>query len=532
MDPKHERPALFRWLLAISAIASVVPLFCARHLPMSDLPEHVATMATLRHWNDAGWANRDYFEIAGIAETPYWLYHVSGAALSLVTGSAERANLVLLAAVGLAYPYALRSLLRALGRDERLALFGCALFWTQNLTVGLLNFVASVPLLLFGLALVARQVEAPARRRSVGLAAVAVAILYLHLSAFALFVVQAAVMAWLLPVPARTKPLRVELASRLRALPKQLSWLLPAAGCALMVSLAGRAGASASAGHSVHFTPRVELLRSLPGWIFDCFRSKVDDVLGWSLLTTLVVLVATSRPTLSVAERWRSRCVQVLFGVALAVYFMMPSWVGTYALLLDVRMSVFVALFAVLLPRPHAGLRGAAPLALAGTLSIAASINVAREVRAFEREEVGNFDALLSQLPHGRRLLSLNFEPRSSHVNANPFNYFGSYYRARYGGVASFSFNEVPHWPVQYRPDQRPPGQPASGVSWGNPCMFRNARDGVYFDYILVHGDRDPIAEAPAGPAWELIGSSRAFHMYRRVPGEVRSGDEDRSLCM
>ena len=50
--------------------------------------------------------------------------------------------------------------------------------------------------------------------------------------------------------------------------------------------------------------------------------------------------------------------------------------------------------------------------------------------------------------------------------------------------------------------------------------MFRNARDGMYFDYILVHGDRDPIAEGPAGPAWELIGSSRAFHLYRRVPHE------------
>jgi hypothetical protein len=54
----------------------------------------------------------------------------------------------------------------------------------------------------------------------------------------------------------------------------------------------------------------------------------------------------------------------------------------------------------------------------------------------------------------------------------------------------------------------------------------------MYFDFILVHGERDPIAEGPAGPSWELVGSSRAFHLYRRVPGEVRAGDEDRSLCM
>jgi hypothetical protein len=36
----------------------------------------------------------------------------------------------------LAYPYALRELLVALRRDQRLELFGSAFFWTQNLTMG------------------------------------------------------------------------------------------------------------------------------------------------------------------------------------------------------------------------------------------------------------------------------------------------------------------------------------------------------------------------------------------------------------
>jgi len=299
----------------------------------------------------------------------------------------------------------------------------------------------------------------------------------------------------------------------------------------MIVSAAGRAGAAATGDSSVHFTPRLELLRSLATWLFDCFRSKVGDVLGWSLVATLVVLIVSGRRAGSFEERWRSRCAAALFTIALLVYSVMPARVGSYAGLLDVRMSVFVALFAVLLPRPREDLRGAVPLAVAGALSLAVSMNAAYEIRAFERDEVGSFDELLRQLPQGRRLLTLNFEPRSRHVTMNPFGYFGSYYRARYGGVASFSFTEIPHWPVQYRPDQRPPGQTGSGLSWGNPCLFRNARDGSYFDYLLVHGERDPIAAAPAGPAWELIGSSRAFHLYRRVDGELLPGDEDQSLC-
>jgi len=524
---------VFPVLLAVAAVASIVPLFSARHLPMADLPEHLATVATLRHWGDAGWANAEHFQIAGVGETPYWLYHVAGALISVVTGSAERANLVLLAAVGLGYPYALRSLLRALGRDERLALFGCALFWTQNLTVGLLNFVASVPLVLLGLALVAKQAEHASRRRGVGLAAVAIAIFYLHLSSFVLFVAQAGILVWLLPVPEPTNSLWRELLARLRTLPRRLLWLTPAVACGVVVANAGRAGAATSSvDRGISFTPRLELLRALPHWLFDLFRSKTDDIIGWSMVATLVVLVVTGQRDTSFGERWRTRCAQALFGVALLVYFVMPAKVGAYALLLDLRMSVFVALFAVLLPRPRADHRGALPLAFAGALSLAAAVNVTHEVRAFEEEEVGSFDEILRRLPQGKRLLSLNFEPRSRRVNVNPFGYFGSYYRARYGGVASFSFNEIPHWPVQYRAGMRPPGQPASGVSWGNPCMFRNARDGMYFDFVLVHGERDPIAEGPAGPSWELVGSSRAFHLYRRGDGQVRSGDEDRSLCL
>ena len=362
---------------------------------------------------------------------------------------------------------------------------------------------------------------------------IAVATFYLHLSAFVLFVAQAGLLVWLLPTPDRTATVRRQLVARLRSLPQRLAWLAPAFACALVVFSAGRAGAAASGNHpGLRFTPRLELLRMLPHWLFDNFRSKTDDVLGWAMVAALAFLLVTGRRGGSPAERWRSRCVQMLFGVTVLVYFVMPTQVGAYALLLDLRMSVFVALFAVLLPHPRADLRGTLPLALAGALSVAASINITHQVRAFEREEVGSFDEILRQLPQGKRLLSLNFEPRSHRVNVNPFQYFGSYYRARYGGVSSFSFNEIPHWPVQYRADQRPPGAPANGVAWGNPCMFRNARDGMYFDFILVHGDRDPIAEGPAGPAWELVGSSRAFHLYRRVDGEPLAGDEDRSLCL
>ena len=140
------------------AIATVLPLFAVEHLPFTDLPEHLAVMASLRHWFDPAWRIREHYSIA-LWQSQYLLYHGLGALGSVVTGSAESANRVLLAVVGVAFPFSLRSLLRATNRDERLALFACPLFWNRALVVGFLPYVASLPLLVYTLALVVRVLK-------------------------------------------------------------------------------------------------------------------------------------------------------------------------------------------------------------------------------------------------------------------------------------------------------------------------------------------------------------------------------------
>src|SRR5262249_51633912 len=155
----------------------IAPLFAGRFLPFSDMPEHVAAIGSLRHWFDPAWRMSETYSIAW-GESQYLLYHLVGAALAFVVGAAERANLVLLAIVGLSYPFAARELLRALGRDERLALFACPLFWSHALIIGFLPFVASIPLTVFSLSIVARQLQKPTRRRFVLLAALGVLLLF------------------------------------------------------------------------------------------------------------------------------------------------------------------------------------------------------------------------------------------------------------------------------------------------------------------------------------------------------------------
>ena len=51
-------------LLGAIAALTVAPLFCVDYLPFTDLPEHVAVMATLRHWFDPAWRIQEHYVLA------------------------------------------------------------------------------------------------------------------------------------------------------------------------------------------------------------------------------------------------------------------------------------------------------------------------------------------------------------------------------------------------------------------------------------------------------------------------------------
>src|SRR5919205_1710424 len=166
---------MWRWLLLACALANVAALWSGPYLPFTDLPQHAAAIATIRHWSDPAWKSQEYFTF-DVGRSQYLLYYLAGALLAFPLGTAERANLVLLSLVALALPYALRSLLRAMRADERLALFAVPLFWSQSLLIGFFNYLAALPVMLWGLGLAVRDAEDPRPRRTALIVVTAVAI--------------------------------------------------------------------------------------------------------------------------------------------------------------------------------------------------------------------------------------------------------------------------------------------------------------------------------------------------------------------
>lgn len=503
----------------VGAFAGALPLFFAKHLPFADLPEHLAVIATLRHWWTPGWHSQEYFVLESALRTQYLLYDLVGAALAFPLGTAERANLLLLVVVAIAFPFSLRALLRALGRDERLGLLGVPLFWNRALAEGLIPFIASMPVAVWGLALVVEHLKTPARRREVGLALVAVVIFYLHLSSFLLFGAGAALLTLLVPTGSAKE--------KVTSSPRRLLWLAPslviAAAFAATSTVTHPKASEGAHATVVRFTPGIELLRELPAWMHDVWTSPGDDVaayVGWlGVVVAAIAGAANARraPTFAAGAS--------LFALALASYFLMPSQVG-FAFLLDLRMAPFVGLFAVLLVAPSVGRARDVGAALVAASASVTGVHGALQMARMEHAEARHIDHVLRNLPEGKRLLSLVFNPRSEFTHIAPYLHIGGYYRARYGGIASFSFAELPHWPVRYRPEMAPPTKPI--VFWDfDPCQYRNTIDGPHYDYVLTRGEEHPFARGLPGPKFRLIGGARDLRLYMRLPAPPAAAQAD-----
>ena len=490
------------WAQVICAAATVVPLWSAAHLPFTDLPQHVAAIGALRHWWDPAWKSRQYYTFT-VGGSQYVLYYLSGALLAFPFATAERANVVLLSLIAVAFPYSLRSLLRAIEVDARLALFACALFWSQPLLIGYFNYIAAMPVLLWGLARVVRQAEAPSHRTFWLLAATGVALFYLHLSALLFFVLAGGIAALALPLPRVARP---------RAWWLRLLWMVPAG--LLTVFWLSKAHVTPLAGQGaarVRFEAPSAALRNVPEVLINIWRGPEGEWCLFALIGAAALLATLGAVSPGVPRRNVVVAAWVL--LAGVLYFAFPFSIGV-PVQLNERYALVFALLVPALLRPGPGMRGALPLLLVAATGLGAAGVALVNIRHFDRE-VGGFDAVLAHAAPGRRVIGVIVDQNSGVAKFSPFLHFASYYRARQGGVASFSFAEYPFMPLQYKQASAPPRKPI-GWEWDSHA-FNNAIDGAYYDYVLVHGDVDPFARQSPGPRWHLLSRDERWALYEKI---------------
>lgn len=512
------------WVLLSWAVTALIaaPLCLPGWMPFCDLPEHAAAMGSIAHFGDPSYAIAEHYQI-GWTSSQYLLLHFLGGLLTWLTGSLDVALRGLLVGLAVSWVLSLRYLLRAFDGDERLGILGALLFWNRALVLGFLPYIASLPVLFVTLGLFVSRAKPsePFRLRSrhqLVLALAGVVVFYTHASAFTLLG------AIVLGVSvARFGP---------RAALPRLLWLAPAGVFGLVWVLRGRFamhGSSIHEGSEIGTMSPLRALKVMALWSHDIWTSHLDDAIGiafWAVFLLVIGTEAARRSGEGVADRARL----VPFAIGVVVYLVTPFRVGT-GLLLNVRMAPVLAVFALLALRPRGGWLGAAPALAGAVLAVAQAYDNVEHVRGFQRDVEG-LPELIATIPRGAKLISLNFSGfDASSQHFPPWIYAGSYHRAYDGGVASFSFSELSHWSVQYRPENAPPKQDA--IAWAMaPCLYRNVRDGAYFDFMLVRGAVDPFRDAPLGPRWKVRGKTKKFTLYEkdRAQEDVTEGTDD-GIC-
>jgi hypothetical protein len=163
-------------------------------------------------------------------------------------------------------------------------------------------------------------------------------------------------------------------------------------------------------------------------------------------------------------------------------------------------------------------------LSAAALAALVTSANTAREIRRVEREKLGAFDDVLDAMRPGTRVAMVNFERASRRTHFWPYIFAGAYHRARGGGVASYSFSELPHWPLHYARGQAPPNH---GPFWAfRPCAYRYAEDGAYYDYVLAQGDVELFdgRRGTRGPLFVPVARAGTFVLYEKADGPPPAG--------
>jgi hypothetical protein len=508
----------------VGIVATIVPLVSTRYLPFTDLPEHVAAMATIARYGTAQNAERGIYELA-FGTSPYLLYHCIGAWLTQLTNDAVEANRILLVLVAVAYPVSLGAALRALGRDVRLAIFGCMPMLGRALFVGLLPYVASVPLHFVGIALVVARVRQRRAWHDIVLALLAVTLFYSHFSALVVFVATAIALDATLSAQLTTE-WNAKRWARGRAI--NLLFLVPLAVTALLWARAGRMTLNSESLSDPTEVGRMGLMRSLftlPVWTFDIFRSHVDEVCAagfWLVLIAIAVRGAS-------VSRTRSRIdvAYVPFAIAVAVYLAMPFRVGA-GLMLNVRLAPIVVLSSILAVRAPRKSETTALCAAASVVTAIYAANATVRIRAIAAHYMEGFDDLLRTIPAGAKVVTLSFDAKKHETRLQPYPFAGAYHRIRNGGVASYSFTEMHHWSVHYLPSAKPPSKRVPLWIY-SPCEYRNSTDGVYYDFALVIGNINPFAPHPSGPRFAAVHKAGEFTLFAKTdaaPYAVKSASD------
>jgi hypothetical protein len=486
---RQEPVTALAWLLVL--VACVWPLWASGLLPFMDLPQHLATVRVLHSYNDPSYGVSHYFAIE-LGRTQYlaWYFLVDWLTYLMPLEIAAR---VVFSLYALGLPLSIAVLLKAHGRDSRVALLAAPFVYNPFLFMGFANYVTALPLIFWGLALLQESLDAFSWRRLPLLIFVTTLCFYDHAMAFLMYVALAGMTVLL---GARGLHPRHWWRQALHLAPAALAMLWWTSQSLILAGAdewhKGMGGRNV-APVDIRFKPLLERFTSFPEFLLDAYPDDADEKLfiAWLVILGLAWIIgrdALNRRGLTGREALRAHVPEAMLVTSTLIYLASPisyKWIWPIA---D-RLVPIVALLALpALARQSTPYRTFTLVIPATILALTMSHTHAKRAQEFTTE-AGPIREVVAQADRGKKLMALIYQPQSRVMKWPAFLHFGQYYTVERGGMANFSFANFPQSPVLF-PDQGGPPKVPPRFEW-TPEVFSMQDQGYWYDYFLIR-DENP----------------------------------------
>lgn len=471
------RDPLYVGIFVALWICALVPLWAPRFLPLLDLPDHLDAIAIWHRYRDASWGYSKYYEL-NLIPVPYWGYFLPVHLLSYLM-PIEIANKLYLSAYALGLPLSTVMLAQQMGRSKWLALFSFPLVFNMNFSYGFVTFCAGIVVLGFALVALDRFLEAPTRRRAVGLALLALALYTTHVLPWMFFGVASLVLAcchgW------RPRRIAAALALELPSLLFGIYGFRAARGVTAVQ--AGTLGYEAKGEELLGALQQVPL-RLLAGWPTN---APYWIVIGLSLCWLALLLTARTdeRDTEARKSGFPHR-LELVALLAAAAYLFLPMHLfkPVDLWMIGGRFLTLVALYGALLP--HGGVVGRRRLLILPVILISVYYPLALSKKWLEFDRrAASFRRLMRRVQRGSSTLTLvmgDATDASVDPNAVPYIQFHAYAQYLGGGFDPWALNTG--FPYIQKPNAVLPAP-----RWKHPESFSFDQQGSQYDYILTKGE-------------------------------------------
>lgn len=485
---------LFFGVFVALTVLYALPLLLVKYPPMQDWAAHLRIVEVWRQAGDVGTLMGSEHGTRSWLQ-PYTGYHLLlrglGAVLPLV--AAQRVLLVLYT---LAVPFSFLYLLLTLNRERRLALLSFPFVYNAPLIYGLFPQALSLPLVIFGVALLKRYLDAPSRARELGITAVTLAIFFFHFSAFISFGLAAAVVFFCH-------------VHRPKQIVRRALFTLPA----LAMGVVWISSTIENSGFIPRWWSISANLANFHKGLIDILVGSADEVLLLAVVfTTLAVLLLPRRsddPT-PTSRDWSIGAAGL---VLIFAVFLLPSSADKPAHIWAPNLRLALPGVMLLLALPRVSLarwRGLLLLPLIGVLVYGGITILGGFLDSGRQAE--KIDAVLSKIPANKRVLPVIYHASDGIHHGLPYMHLPELYQVRQGGFVAYGFVGGPAAPVFIK-------HPTAAPIWFMPLTFNYQLHGRYHYFLAIWpaGPQPPKTFVGAGNNVRLVDFSGRFCLYENI---------------